>query len=170
MSSCPGSIEGDRAALEALFDATGGLQWRRNTGWKEYPFLSGWHGVAVNTQGRVKAVNLRLNGLKGRTNARSVWPRISQHRQKIAVGHGKLLSSGRLKRSTRCCHPKYPQPASPTLSMEPSRHQVAPRQEELVQDDDQNFRGVGSVPRLILQKRLQVPHQECICIVSVRFF
>lgn len=71
MSVCPGSVQGDRAALEALFDEASGLQWRHNTGWKEYSDLSGWYGVALNHQGRVEALSLPLNRLEGMTDARS---------------------------------------------------------------------------------------------------
>ena len=65
MASIGELIKQDREALEALFDATGGANWKTNTGWKEDPDLSRWHGIAVNEQGRVKSIDLRRNGLRG---------------------------------------------------------------------------------------------------------
>lgn len=65
MPEFAGSADEDRKALEALFDATGGLEWQNNTGWKTDPDLGGWHGVAVNEQGRVGEIWLALNGLEG---------------------------------------------------------------------------------------------------------
>ena len=74
MASCSTSVERDRVALEALFDATGGLQWKRSNGWREDCDLSGWYGVVVNDQGRVATLDLRLNKLEGGTSTRSAWP------------------------------------------------------------------------------------------------
>ena len=35
----------DRAALVALYNATGGANWTNNTNWTSNEALSGWHGV-----------------------------------------------------------------------------------------------------------------------------
>ena len=64
-------------ALEALFDATGGLEWKTHTGWKEDPDLSRWYGITVNEQGRVNTIDLRLNKLKGMSVLLYVIQRIS---------------------------------------------------------------------------------------------
>lgn len=55
----------DRNALVALYSATGGAQWYRNRNWNTYADLSQWYGVKVNEQGRVVALSLGTNGLKG---------------------------------------------------------------------------------------------------------
>jgi len=60
-----GSAATDRAALEALYDATGGPGWTDNTNWKTAAPLDDWHGVATDAGGRVVGVNLFQNGLAG---------------------------------------------------------------------------------------------------------
>ena len=42
----------DRAALEALYDATDGPGWTHGTNWKTAP-LGDWHGVTTDASGRV---------------------------------------------------------------------------------------------------------------------
>ena len=64
MASFSGSTE-DRRALEALFDTTGGLEWKSNSGWRKDPDLSRWYGVTVDGRGRVKTADLRMNQLRG---------------------------------------------------------------------------------------------------------
>ena len=59
--------EADRAALSALFEATGGESWERSDGWMtDEPVLSGWHGVTADSLGRVAGLNLAANNLAGR--------------------------------------------------------------------------------------------------------
>lgn len=61
-----GSVESDRAALVALYDATGGANWNDNTNWKTDAPLSEWHGVIPNrTTGRVGSLSLVRNNLTG---------------------------------------------------------------------------------------------------------
>ena len=60
-----GSIATDRAALEALYDATDGPNWTDNTNWKTDAPLGEWFGVSTDTDGRVTDVVLRYNGLAG---------------------------------------------------------------------------------------------------------
>lgn len=55
----------DRDALIALYNATGGASWMRNTNWNTDSDLSLWHGVGVNDQGRVVELSLRSNNLRG---------------------------------------------------------------------------------------------------------
>ena len=61
----PGSVESDRAALEALYDATGGAGWTDRTNWKTSTPLGEWHGVTTDTDGRVTEVDLYDNALAG---------------------------------------------------------------------------------------------------------
>ena len=65
----PGRVHaGDRAALEALFDATAGHGWFNSHGWKSDLPLHRWHGVTTNTSGRVTDLDLGGafgNGLTG---------------------------------------------------------------------------------------------------------
>ena len=42
----------DRAALVALYDATGGANWANNTNWLSTEALSEWHGVQTDGNGR----------------------------------------------------------------------------------------------------------------------
>ena len=60
-----GSVAGDRAALEALYNATDGANWTDNTNWLSTEALSGWHGVVTDTNGRVTEVSLAQNELTG---------------------------------------------------------------------------------------------------------
>ena len=60
--------EGDRAALVALFDRTGGDGWFNTWGWKTDAPLHRWHGVATDSEGRVTGIELSGpfgNGLTG---------------------------------------------------------------------------------------------------------
>ena len=60
-----GSIATDRAALEALYDATDGPNWTDSTNWKTDAPLGEWFGVRTDTDGRVTEVQLLYNGLAG---------------------------------------------------------------------------------------------------------
>ena len=55
----------DRAALEALYNATDGATWTDNTNWLSAEALSEWHGVSTDATGRVTDLNLIQNGLSG---------------------------------------------------------------------------------------------------------
>ena len=55
----------DRAALEALYDSTGGANWTTSTNWKIDDDLGAWHGVIVNSDGRVTELHLNNNNLVG---------------------------------------------------------------------------------------------------------
>ena len=55
-----GSAATDRAALEAIYRATGGDNWTDNTNWLSAAPLGDWYGVETNEQGRV--TGLRLGG------------------------------------------------------------------------------------------------------------
>ena len=60
-----GSAEGDRAALEALYDALNGPGWRNQTGWTSPRPIRDWHGVFVDFTGRVRSLQLSDNWLRG---------------------------------------------------------------------------------------------------------
>ncbi|CAB1103811.1 unnamed protein product [Ectocarpus sp. CCAP 1310/34] len=55
----------DRDALVALYNATEGGRWSTNRNWNTGAPLSQWHGVHVNDQGRVVALELAENNLQG---------------------------------------------------------------------------------------------------------
>ena len=56
---------GDKAALEALYDATGGAQWTDSSNWLSDEPLGDWHGVTTDDGGRVTVLSLEENGLTG---------------------------------------------------------------------------------------------------------
>ena len=64
-AAAQGSVAMDRAALVALYDATGGSTWTSNTNWSTAADLSAWHGVITDSDGRVTQVNLHENMLSG---------------------------------------------------------------------------------------------------------
>lgn len=57
----------DRGALVALFRATNGVNWLSNDNWDTNAEVSSWYGVAVNDQGRVVALSLSFNNLRGKS-------------------------------------------------------------------------------------------------------
>ena len=64
-ASAQGSVESDREALVALYDATDGDNWRCNGGWTTDAPLDQWDGVTTNASGRVTEVVLVACGLSG---------------------------------------------------------------------------------------------------------
>ena len=60
-----GSVATDKAALEALYDATDGSNWTTSTNWKTSEPLSEWHGVTTDEDGRVTGLTLAGNELSG---------------------------------------------------------------------------------------------------------
>ena len=68
------SVEGDRAALLALYNSTGGYQWHFTAGGKQWPAnknwltnkpLGEWRGVDTNKDGRVVELHLLGDNLAG---------------------------------------------------------------------------------------------------------
>ena len=59
-------VESDRAALEALYDATGGAGWTDSTNWKTTAPVGEWHRVTTDADGRVTGLYLSFNNLTGR--------------------------------------------------------------------------------------------------------
>ena len=65
----PTGPDSDRAALIALYNATGGANWTNRTNWLSNSPISDWRGVTTNDDGRVTAISLKENGLKGQLPA-----------------------------------------------------------------------------------------------------
>ena len=60
------TVATDRAALEALYHATDGPNWKTGTNWLSGEPLSTWHGVLLTTpSGRVRVLSLPANRLHG---------------------------------------------------------------------------------------------------------
>ena len=60
-----GCVPRDRAALVALYHATGGTNWIRSANWLSAKPLSDWHGVTVDNNGCVTHLDLSNNRLTG---------------------------------------------------------------------------------------------------------
>ena len=52
-------------ALVKLYNSTNGNRWRNNTNWLSDKPLVAWHGVEIDTQGKVTGLDLSGNGLNG---------------------------------------------------------------------------------------------------------
>ena len=59
------SSDTERTALTALFDATGGHDWKTNDGWLSDGPIDQWHRVATDENGRVTELDLSGNQLNG---------------------------------------------------------------------------------------------------------
>ncbi len=55
----------DRAALVALYNATGGPSWKNNANWLTDEPLGQWQGISADRDGSVTGLDLGLNGLAG---------------------------------------------------------------------------------------------------------
>ena len=60
-----GSAATDRAALMALYDSTGGASWTSKTNWNSAEPIDMWFRVTTNGSGRVTALDLSTNNLRG---------------------------------------------------------------------------------------------------------
>ena len=58
-------INTDRAALMALYEATGGPDWNFSRNWLTDAPLREWYGVGINSYGRVRSIQLTDNNLTG---------------------------------------------------------------------------------------------------------
>ncbi len=76
-----GSVESDRAALVALYDATGGDNWKNNANWKSDKPLGEWYGIRTDSEGRVKWIVLTDKNLTG-----SIPPEIGDLENLEALG------------------------------------------------------------------------------------
>ena len=61
----PSSLDIDRVALVALYNATDGDNWTNNTNWLSDAPLGEWHGVGTDGNGQVVWIGLYDNGLSG---------------------------------------------------------------------------------------------------------
>ena len=59
------AVAGDRAALVALHDSTGGPDWTHRSNWGTPAPLGDWYGVTTDAAGRVTGLDLVDNGLTG---------------------------------------------------------------------------------------------------------
>ena len=59
------SVQTDRAALVALYNATNGANWDDNDNWLSAKPLGEWDGVTTNAQGRVTRLHLGYNEMTG---------------------------------------------------------------------------------------------------------
>ena len=59
----------DRAALGALYNATGGASWTNDSGWVTGAPIGQWHGVTTGSGGRVTELRLSQNRLTGPVRA-----------------------------------------------------------------------------------------------------
>ena len=57
--------DADRAVLKAFYEAAGGRDWTNNDGWLTNAPLVDWHGVTIDGEGRVSALDLIRNNLAG---------------------------------------------------------------------------------------------------------
>lgn len=64
-SAAPGSVDSDRAALVALYNATDGPNWTRSQNWLSSAPLHLWKGVSTSRSGRVTTLSLEWNNLSG---------------------------------------------------------------------------------------------------------
>ena len=76
----PSPLEVERAALETLYNATGGASWTRRDNWLSAAPVDDWHGLATNPGGRVHNIDLRSNGLTG-----SIPPEIEAFKQLVGL-------------------------------------------------------------------------------------
>ena len=60
-----GDAATDRAALVALYNATGGANWGNNGNWLSNAPMGEWHGVITDSDGRVTHLHLHRNQLTG---------------------------------------------------------------------------------------------------------
>ena len=60
-----GSVATDRAALAALYESTGGADWRDRTNWLSDEPIDDWYGVETDASGRVSGLGFADNGLTG---------------------------------------------------------------------------------------------------------
>ena len=65
ISDFEGSVATDRAALVALYNATGGPNWTNNHNWVSDAPMGTWHGVYTGPDGHVVELRLEENNLSG---------------------------------------------------------------------------------------------------------
>ena len=83
----PGTPEGDRAALVALYNATGGPNWERDSNWLSEVPISEWEGVTTDDNGRITGLRLSGNQLSG-----EIPPELGNlnNLTRLSLGHNQL--------------------------------------------------------------------------------
>ena len=61
----PPRSDEDREVLIAFYHATDGLNWKNDANWLSDAPIEQWHGVSIDENGRVSAIDLHDNGLGG---------------------------------------------------------------------------------------------------------
>ena len=95
-----GSVKGDRAALVALYNATGGPHWKINNNWLSDVPIGEWIGVTTDDNGRVIELALGVNQLSGEipaelgdlTNLEGLWLDRNQLTGEIPAELGNLTN------------------------------------------------------------------------------
>ena len=64
-SAAGDSVEADTAALMALYNSAGGVNWTTSTNWEIAVPIGTWSGVTTDSNGRVTRLDLRDNNLVG---------------------------------------------------------------------------------------------------------
>ena len=59
------TVATDRAALMALYNSTGGRNWKNQSNWRSKQPLNTWYGVYTDQNGRVTTLKLDFNRLRG---------------------------------------------------------------------------------------------------------
>ena len=88
------NVTADRAALVALYNATGGANWTNNTNWLSNEALSEWHRVETDEDGRVTALRLVANELTG-----TIPPELGRLTNLQVLSLSKNTLSGEIPRS-----------------------------------------------------------------------
>ncbi len=65
VASIPTLATAERAALEALYEATNGANWKRHDNWLSESPLGEWHGVHTDANGHVDGLDVPGNQLSG---------------------------------------------------------------------------------------------------------
>ena len=82
-----GAAPTDRASLVHFYHATDGPNWTDNTNWLTDEPLDQWHGISVNSTGRVESIWLNRNDLEGHIPA-SLASLV--HLERLSLAHNEL--------------------------------------------------------------------------------
>ena len=63
--SSSASAQGDRDALVALYNSTGGESWSQSDNWNTDSDISTWYGITASDAGRVTGISMPENNLTG---------------------------------------------------------------------------------------------------------
>ena len=85
-----GEVSSDRASLVHFYHATDGPNWQNNTNWLTNEPLDQWHGISVDSAGRVVSIWLNRNNLKGHIPAALAS---LDHLEILGLAHNELSGS-----------------------------------------------------------------------------